>query len=115
MIGHLVDSASNNHQRFVRLQLTQSLEFPAYDTEKWKQVESLNVFDWQKLIDLWKYYNDLLLHIIESMKDEFLDHYWIKDGERLTLERLIKDYYAHIQWHIDLFDQRLQELRNARL
>ncbi|OHD72036.1 MAG: hypothetical protein A2W19_03595 [Spirochaetes bacterium RBG_16_49_21] len=112
MVGHLVDSASNNHQRFVRLHLDQSLEFPAYDTEKWKQVQKMNDFDWHVLIELWKYYNDFLLHIIRNINEDILNHYWIKDGEQLTLEHLVKDYYKHIQWHIDLFDRRLQELKN---
>ncbi|MEW5815096.1 MAG: hypothetical protein AB1798_06830, partial [Spirochaetota bacterium] len=64
MIGHLIDSASNNHQRFVRLQLEEKLEFPKYEAESWKGVQKINDFSWNVLIELWKHYNALLLHII---------------------------------------------------
>ena len=33
ILGHLVDSASNNHQRIVRLQYNQELEFPDYQQD----------------------------------------------------------------------------------
>ena len=35
ILGHLIDSASNNHQRFVRAQFTARLEFPEYEQKSW--------------------------------------------------------------------------------
>jgi hypothetical protein len=35
IIGHLIDSASNNHQCFVRFCLVPELVFPKYDNEAW--------------------------------------------------------------------------------
>ena len=31
MVAHLIDSASNNHQRFVRLQIGHEISFPGYE------------------------------------------------------------------------------------
>ena len=41
IFGHLIDSASNNHQRFVRLQITDNLSFPDYsrDNGTWIAVQ----------------------------------------------------------------------------
>ncbi len=36
IVGHLIDSASNNHQRFIRLQYTRELTFPDYPFENEK-------------------------------------------------------------------------------
>ena len=35
VIGHLIDSASNNHRRFVRANFVDDLIFPGYDQETW--------------------------------------------------------------------------------
>jgi hypothetical protein len=35
LLGHLIDSASNNYQRFVRLQQGNLVGFPGYDQEFW--------------------------------------------------------------------------------
>lgn len=74
LIGHLIDSASNNHQRMVRLQYAPRcghsmpntemglLVFPDYtqDNDLWLQLQDYQHEDWDTLLSLWKYYN---LHI----------------------------------------------------
>lgn len=110
IIGHLVDSASNNHQRFVRLQFGDLLGFPAYDGEGWIKVQNYREMDWDSLVTLWYSYNLLLLHVIENLDAGSLDNVWIKDEEALTLEYLVKDYFRHLQWHIDHFEGRLKEV-----
>ncbi len=110
MVGHLVDSASNNHQRFVRLQLQEVLEFPAYEAESWRGVEKVNTADWGMLVELWKNYNGLIFHLLAVMDEKCLAHYWKKDAGNLTLGKLIEDYYGHIRWHMDLFDKRIAEI-----
>lgn len=110
MVGHLIDSASNNHQRFVRLQIDEKLEFPAYDPEKWNQVQKVNSLDWQLLISLWKNYNELLLHLIKNIDEKSLKNFWIKNTEQLTLEFIVNDYFRHLKWHLDLFEKRVGEI-----
>jgi DinB family protein len=65
VVGHLIDSVSNNHQRFVRGQLSVGQDFPRYDQEGWLQVQDYQAARWADLIDLWRAYNAHLLHVVE--------------------------------------------------
>jgi hypothetical protein len=114
MIAHLIDSASNNHQRFIRLQLEAALVFPKYDAEEWKNVTRIQSFDYQTLVTLWKTYNALILHLIENMNPATLGHVWRREDKDLSLEALIHDYFAHMELHRNLFEERAQEIRAAK-
>lgn len=60
ILGHLIDSASNNHQRMVRLQYSKDLLFfPDYrqDNDLWIALQDYQNADWANLIQLWKFYN----------------------------------------------------------
>jgi hypothetical protein len=109
IIGHLADSASNNHQRFVRLQLTEELSFPDYqsDNEKWVASQKYQEEDWNELIWLWKYFNLHLAHVIQNIRQEVLDHSWIGgSAPRIRLGDLILDYLAHLKMHLDQIAER---------
>ncbi len=110
IIGHLIDSASNNHQRFVRLQFDDLLGFPAYDGEQWVRVQKYNASAWGELISLWYLYNTLLLHVVENVNAESLGNVWVKGEDTITLEELIIDYYWHMKNHIEHFNNRFKEL-----
>ncbi|MCX7787267.1 MAG: hypothetical protein N2442_06185 [Spirochaetes bacterium] len=114
MVGHLIDSASNNHQRFVRLQLVEELTFPPYDPEGWRTVSKANNLDYLFLIDFWKQYNLFLLHLIQNIDPGSLDHAWIVNSEKKPLRFLIEDYFRHIRWHVDLFEKRAEEIRSMK-
>jgi hypothetical protein len=64
IIGHLIDSASNNHQRFVRAQFTDDLVFAGYEQEGWVRVQNYQGEQWADLVQLWKLYNQHMLHLI---------------------------------------------------
>ena len=110
MIGHLIDSASNNHQRFIRLQSGDLLSFPAYDGEDWIRVEKHNRLEWSALVALWYNYNLLLLNIIANVDDSSLGNIWVKGEDAIPLDELIVDYFRHIAVHRDLFEKRLAEV-----
>jgi hypothetical protein len=57
VIGHLIDSASNNHQRFVLATLQPSLEFPGYDQDGSVRVQAIQEANWDVLVNLWTAYN----------------------------------------------------------
>src|SRR5439155_3696120 len=61
VLGHLIDSASNNHQRFVRGQIAAGQEFPDYDQGPWVRIQNYRGARWHDLIDLWRAYNAHLL------------------------------------------------------
>src|SRR5271169_4362015 len=73
VIGHLIDSASNNHQRFVRASLGDSLEFPGYDPNGWARVQVPEEADWVLLVALWANYNRYLAHVIAHLPPAKLD------------------------------------------
>jgi hypothetical protein len=108
---HLVDSASNNHQRFTRLQRTQCLDFPAYETEPWVDVEKPEALPWKDLLGLLKLYNVFILHLVRNIDPACLGNVWVVGGESKTLEFLARDYYRHIDWHLAHLETRIHEVR----
>ena len=107
---HLVDSASNNHQRFTRLQRTSRLEFPAYEAEPWVALEKPESLDWGQLLGLLKHYNAFILHLASNLDPACLGHVWVVGGEEKSLEFLVRDYYRHLEWHITHLQNRLREV-----
>src|SRR4051812_30863276 len=65
ILGHLIDSASNNHQRFVRLQIDNEIGLPTYKQDEWIVVEKWQQKSWEDISALWKLYNEHLLHIFK--------------------------------------------------
>lgn len=112
-IAHLVDSASNNHQRFIRLQLEDALEFPGYDADEWRRASKAGAVDYGLLVELWHSYNRYLLEVISNVDPAALGHYWVAGDGRKTLEFLITDYFAHLEWHEDLFDRTVRDLTSG--
>ena len=101
VIGHLIDSASNNHQRFVRAALQGSLEFPRYDQDGFVRIQAIESVPWPHLIALWANYNRFLAHVIEHLPATRLDAMCrIGGNEPVTLRFLAKDYVAHILHHL---------------
>src|SRR3954454_25364644 len=67
ILGHLIDSAANNHQRFVRAQLQDELTFPKYEQEGWARCQDYASADWPLLIELWSAYNRHLALVVERI------------------------------------------------
>ena len=101
VLGHLIDSAANNHQRFVRAQLTQELVLPGYEQERWVAVQHYQDEPWDALIALWHQYNRHLLHVMALVPGDHLGRRCIIGGkEAVTLEFLMKDYVVHLKHHL---------------
>lgn len=101
ILGHLIDSASNNHQRFVRAAQQASLEFPAYDQDGNIRVQAPQEADWAVLISLWAAYNRYLAHVIAHLpanKSETPCR--IGAGAPVTLKFLADDYLRHMLHHL---------------
>ena len=109
IIGHLIDSASNNHQRFVRLQFSDLLDFPAYEAEQWIKVQNYNGMNWELLVSLWYNYNCMLINVIDSIESDKMKNVWIKDEEAIPLDEIIHHYYKHLEVHMEHFNNRLEE------
>jgi hypothetical protein len=102
ILGHLVDSAANNHQRFVRLQLENRVDLPAYDGDEWVRVQRYQHRPWREIIDLWQVYNTQLSWVIRHVDPPALRHVWHRpDESELDLEFLMRDYVIHLRHHLD--------------
>jgi hypothetical protein len=100
ILGHLIDSASNNHQRFVRLQLDEILVMPAYQQNHWVRTENYNGRDWRDLVELWLVFNRHLAHVIRHTDPAAAGHIWKAPGSEYSLEFLIEDYLRHLRHHL---------------
>lgn len=101
IIGHLIDSASNNHQRFVRAALQTTLDFPGYDQSGSVRVQAVQSAGWHLLVSLWATYNRYLAHVIAQLPASKLETVCrIGSGEAVTLEFLVTDYLTHLVHHL---------------
>jgi len=110
IIGHLVDSASNNHQRFVRLQVADGLVLPDYskDNETWVAIQGYQDAAWDDLLDLWRYYNLHLAHVIGRVDQKCIDHIWVVNADTsITLGELMTDYLRHLKDHLQQIEQNI--------
>ncbi len=99
ILGHLIDSATNNHQRFVRAQFEHQPEI-RYDQNKWNECSFHQEIDSRQLISFWALYNQQLMEIIQRISPEYLTRQ-VKIGDELfSLEFLIVDYVAHLEHHL---------------
>lgn len=114
IVGHMVDSASNNTHRMVHLQYRESpLRFPNYAThgnnDRWIDIQDYESSDWNNLVNLWKYANLHITHVIRNVDPSKLDKQWLYDENTLiSLREGIVDYLRHFKLHLD----EITELEN---
>lgn len=101
IVGHLIDSAANNHQRFVRAQQTDELVFPEYDQDAWVRLQQYQARPWSELIEFWALYNRHLSDTIRAIPKGALGVTCrIGAGEPATLRALVEDYLVHLRHHL---------------
>lgn len=112
IVGHLIDSAANNHQRFVRAQFTNDLVFAGYEQEGWVRAQDYQGEDWGALVQLWKLYNQHLLHLISRVPEETrmklrykhnlnqIASEDLSENKPVTLDWFIRDYLDHMKKHL---------------
>ena len=111
VVGHLIDSATNNHQRFVRALSVSELSFPSYEQRQWVADQHYNMAPWFDLVDLWRYYNIHLAHVIRHLPDSSLSvECTIGSKEPVPLLSLVEDYLVHMQHHLKKIADRINEL-----
>jgi hypothetical protein len=107
VLGHLIDSAANNHQRFVRAQFVSELVFPKYEQKEWVQSQKYNAIEWPELVEFWRRYNLHLAHVIRNIAPEALGvRCRIGDYEAMSLEFLTEDYVVHLKHHLAKIEER---------
>ncbi len=105
IIGHLLDSAVNNHHRFVRTQDAGDFEFPGYEQNEWVSRQNYQDSDWTLLLELWRLYNHHLAHVIRQLPEERLYTVCrIGSYEPCTLRFIVEDYLDHMNHHLKQVD-----------
>ena len=100
ILGHLIDSATNNHQRFIRIQY-ENEPVIFYDQNQWNELSKYNMIDTAQLILFWKSYNQHLIEIIKAIPEENLGKNGIgKDGQSFSLAFYVSDYVEHLEHHL---------------
>ena len=101
ILGHLIDSAANNHQRFVRAQMVDAFEWPGYEQNEWVRVHGYRDQTWTELLGFWLALNSLVARVIELVPESKADtRCIIGAGEAVTLEWLMQDYVRHLRHHL---------------
>jgi DinB family protein len=112
VIGHLVDSASNNHQRFVRARFQDDLVFTGYEQDAWVAAQQYQDAPWAELVTLWELFNLHLARVMETTPESVrlrvrhrhnLDALAWRPVPRespATLDYFMNDYVGHLQHHL---------------
>jgi hypothetical protein len=112
ILGHLVDSAANNHQRFVRAQGRDDLTFEGYEQDVWVKTQRYDEAEWSSLVTLWWMYNTHLARVMAAVPEEtrlrpverhnLHEIAWQPqpEDEPATLNDLMQDYVAHLHHHL---------------
>lgn len=100
ILGHVIDSATVNHQRFVRAQMETGFSF-LYDQERWVEVNDYQNRTWAELIALWTALNRHLLRVVERIPPALYGNLCGHgDDEPWTLAFRIPDYVHHLEHHL---------------
>lgn len=115
ILGHMVDSASNNIHRIIHMQYQASpLIFPDYanlgNNDRWIAIQNYQDENWENLIQLWKYSNLHFVHVINNVNPEKLDNFWISAlNDKVSLRDMILDYLRHFELHLKEIDELIEK------
>jgi hypothetical protein len=121
IVGHLIDSASNNHQRFLRARWKDDLVFDGYAQDDWVAAQDYQSAPWEELVGLWHAFNLHLARVMEStpvaVRDRVhethnLDRVGFRPlaaGAPATLGWFMEDYVEHLKHHLSQISQQARE------
>ena len=112
VIGHLIDSASNNHQRFVRAADQDDLVVAGYAQDDWVARQEYQSAPWEELVVLWQLYNRQLARVMAAVphgvRSRVHDRHnlhrvaWrpVPADRPTTLDYFMNDYVDHLEHHL---------------
>jgi hypothetical protein len=102
IVGHMMDSAANNRQRFVRAATEGRYAGPKYAQEAWVNAHGYAAQDWETLLCWWSTQHEILAAVVDNIHPERLEASCVVGNDApVTLRFLIEDYVAHQKWHLD--------------
>lgn len=114
IVGHMVDSASNNTHRIIHLQYQESpLTFPNYAThgnnDRWIAIQNYQDEHWFNLVKLWKYMHLHFMHVVSNINPEKLGNEWLASAtEKVRLEDMVLDFLRHFKLHISEIEELIE-------
>jgi hypothetical protein len=111
ILGHLIDSATNNTHRVVHLQYDEiPSKFPDYanlgNNDRWIAIQNYQGENWQTIVNLWKYSNLHFIHVVENTNPESLENAWISAlGTQISLKSMVVDYPRHLRLHLNEIEE----------
>jgi len=116
ILGHMVDSATNNTHRIIHLQYQGSpLIFPDYaalgNNDRWIAIQNYQAENWSDLVQLWNFSNRHIIHVINNVNPDKLDNIWLSAlDEEVSLRNMINGYLSHFELHLN----EIEELINRK-
>jgi uncharacterized damage-inducible protein DinB len=116
IIGHMVDSATNNTHRVIHMHYRQSpVDYPDYanlgNNDRWIAIQNYQEEDWQELVQLWASANRHMVHLIRQVDESKLNQIWISAlKERVTLREMISDFPRHFKLHLNEISALINQL-----
>ena len=115
ILGHLIDSSSNNTHRIIHLQYqTSPLIFPNYasfgNNDRWIAIQDYQHEDWSVMVNLWKFSTLHVSHVISCINTEKLDNEWISNpGEKLSLREMVNAFNSHLRLHLSEIEELMKQ------
>jgi hypothetical protein len=100
-LGHLIDSAANNHTRFAVASIEGAFEGAGYTQDSWVEAHGYQDLAWMEIVEFWCRYNLLLAHLVGRITEERMESRCVVGSSAVTLRFLIEDYILHMQHHVD--------------
>jgi hypothetical protein len=125
IVGHLIDSAANNHQRFVRAEQQGDLVFPGYAQDEWVRIQAYDSSPWNELVSLWESYNSHLARVMNAVpvgvrhrtheRHNFhqIGFREFREDAPVTLDDLMYDYVLHLEHHLSQVRDRVRGAESA--
>jgi hypothetical protein len=117
ILGHLIDSTSNNTHRVIHLQYQDSpFSFPNYATfgnnDRWIAIQNYEDEDWNIMLQLWRYSLLHFCHVLINVNESKLDNEWIAGPDKnITLNSMIIDFPKHLKLHLN----EINDLINSKI
>jgi hypothetical protein len=114
IVGHMVDSATNNTHRIIHLQYQKSpVQYPDYanlgNNDRWIALQNYQEENWINLINLWKYSNIHITHVIRNVNIWKLDNEWTSAlNKNISLKDMIIDYLPHFKLHLNEIEELMK-------
>ena len=116
ILGHMVDSATNNTHRVIHMHYQKSpVNYPDYanlgNNDLWISIQNYQEEDWGELVRLWAAVNRHMIHLIGLIDASKLNQYWMSAlNERVTLREMIADYPRHFRLHLNEISALINQL-----